>query len=60
VLTRLGLQRVHLCANAALITMGSGGPLSVLPAFYDDIAMGACMGHLFQGEPLLMVKVLLR
>jgi hypothetical protein len=43
----------------AWITKGCGGPLLVLPAFYNDIAMGACMSHLFQGEPLLVVKVLL-
>jgi hypothetical protein len=42
----------------AWITKGSRGPLLVLPAFYNDIAMGACMHHLFQGKPLLMVKVL--
>jgi hypothetical protein len=44
----------------AWITKGSGVPLLVLAAFYNDIAMGACMSHLFQGEALLMVKVLLR
>jgi len=49
----------HHCANVAWITKGSRGPLPVLPAFYNDIAMGACMTLLFQGEPLLLVKVLL-
>jgi hypothetical protein len=54
----------HGCDNMARITKGTKGcrgPLLVLPAFYNDIAMaGACMHvSLFQGEPLLMVKVLL-
>jgi len=49
----------HCRANLAWITKGSRGPLLVLPAFYNDIAISTCMRHLFQGEPLLMVKVLL-